>query len=78
MNANDRNEKFDDKNNRSAKDSEGAPDGSEGELSQDELNNVSGGAMRRNESTGQSDVRVGRYDDKNDPNEGSLRSRVQG
>ncbi len=69
MSANDRNEKFADKNDRYAMDNEAAPDGAEGELSQDELNNVSGGLIRRNESTDQSDAMVRRNDDKNDPNE---------
>ena len=40
MSMNNRNEEFADKNERYAMDSEGAP---EGELSQDELDNVSGG-----------------------------------
>ena len=42
MSTNDRNEEFADKNDNDFFDSQGAPDG---ELSQDELNNVSGGRM---------------------------------
>ncbi len=59
MSANDRNEKFADKNDRYAMDNEAAPDGAEGELSQDELNNVSGGLRILKDPAGASNAEGG-------------------
>ena len=74
MSTNDRNEKASfDKNERYAMDSEGAPDG---ELSQDELDNVSGG-LRAAAMPGQPDGRLmaGKNDFQDEDDKNDLQAR---
>ena len=73
MSMNDRNEEFADKNDNDFFDSEGASDG---ELSQDELNNVSGG-LRAAAMPGQPDGRLmaGKNDFQDEDDKNDLLSR---